>query len=442
MFESINKLEPPKPLNGPELREVLDALSLERGLGPLEVERFLKLDPESVRPLGKIDIIYPIAAVVVYAVTRTIFETYPEVPKGIELPLWAHNFLQALWALGNNAADSPAVIDHLPYISLLLGGIWGIKNTLPKFLRGDSFVDRVTRAQEKVASAVAAGEMKYRMREHHTAAFVGKGDPLADTLQKVKGPAMVMQYADSPINEKVWQLIPTNGNHEQIFQALDRADFTQAGEVLILPVKAEDMILPGPDGHDMSLDEIAAKIRISAKYCRVRKIDQKRIFVVGDLDHEENYAKRTGEDEAETSIKTLKQLLNEVQADLILQGMQVEIIAEDTTKDTVAEVVRLAGGRKIEYHSTRQSDERYGLRFYKELKLIGYQANPDMTAKSRVFYNITDIPTEMNVDPDDIAIVLDKSVKERLMAAGFKPENIICPSERMQAKLFKVVDET
>jgi hypothetical protein len=442
MSANIDQLDSSKPLAGPELREVLDALSLGEGLSPLEVERLLKLDPESARPLGKIDIIYPIAAVVVYAIIRTIFETYPEIPKGIELPLWAHNFLQALWALNANAADSAAVIDHLPYIALLLGGIWGLKNTLPKFLRGDSFVDRVTRAQAKVADDVAAGEMRYRMQDHHTAAFVGSGDPLADTLQKEKGLDMVMKYADLPLTDKVWQLIPSSGNHDQIFQALDRADFSQAGEVLILPVKADDMILPGPDGHDMSLDEIAAKIKISAKYCRARNIDQKRILVVGDLEHEENYSTRTSENEAAISIKTLKQLLSEVQADLLAQGMPVEIIAEDTTKDAIAEVIRLAGGRKIEYHATRQSDERYGLRFYQELNLGGYQANPDAKGTSQVFYNLTDVPTEMNIDPDDIAIILDKSVKDRLMAAGFKPENVICPAERMQAKLFKVVDET
>lgn len=442
MPEPINQLESPKSLTGPELREVLDALSSDRGLSPIDLERFLKLDPESARPLGKIDIIYPIATVVVYAVIRTIFETYPEIPKGIELPLWAHIFLQALWALGANAANSAAVIDHLPYVSLLLGGVWGIKNTLPKFLRGDSFVDRVTRAQEKVTRDVAAGEMRYRMQDRHTAAFVGSGDPLADTLQAEKGLALVMKYADWPILDKVWQLIPSSGNHNQIFQALDRADFVQAGEVLILPVKADDMVLPGLDGHDMSLDEIAAKIKISAKYCRARKIDQKRIVVVGDLEHEENYSTRTSENEAAISIKTLKQLLSEVQADLLAQGMPVDILTEDTTKDAIAEVIRIAGGRKIEYHATRQSDERYGLRFYQELNLGGYQANPAMKGTSQVFYNLTDIPTEMNIDPDDIAIVLDKSVKDRLMAAGFKPENIICPAERMQAKLFKMMDET
>lgn len=442
MISETIKLTPTKPLNRSELQEVLDALSFEQGLDPLTLERFLKLDPETVRPLGKIDIIYPIATIVIYASIKALIETFSVIPKGLELPPAVHHFLQALWGLGSSTAASAAILDHLPSITLLLGGIWGIKNTLPKFLRGDSFVDKVTRDQAKVAGDVAAGKMRYKMQDHHTAAFVGRGDPLADTLQTEKGLDMVMKYADQPLTEKIWQLIPPNGNHDEIFQALDRADFPRAGEVLILPVKAEDMVLSDSAGHDMSLDEIAAKIKISAKYCQSRNIDQKRIVVVGDLAHAESYSKRISEHEAEISTKTLEQLLTEVRADLTAQDIQVEIIAADTTKDTIAEVARIATGRNIEYHATRQSDERYGLRFYKELKLIGYQAKPEAASTSRVFYNITDIPTEMNVEPDDIAIVLDQSVRERLIAAGFKPDNIICPARRIQAKLSEMVDET
>ena len=145
MPERNNKLQPAKSLSKPELQETLAALSSERGLDPFTLERFLKLDPESVRPLGKIDIIYPIATIVIYAGIKAIFETYPTIPKGLEWPRVVHNFLQALWGLGSSTAASAAILDHLPSITLLLGGIWGIKNTLPKFLRGDSFVDKVTR---------------------------------------------------------------------------------------------------------------------------------------------------------------------------------------------------------------------------------------------------------------------------------------------------------
>lgn len=442
MSEHINQTELAKPLKGQELRNVLDSVSKERGLDPKEVDRFLKLDPESARPLGKADIIYPSAAVAVYAVTRAIFATYPDISSGPELPLLAHNFLQAIYGLANNSAASVALRDHLPYLSLVLGATWGVKNTLPKWLSGDSFVGKVKGAQELVTEKISTGEMKYKMGEHHTAAFVGKGDPLADALQKEKGNSMVMKYTDVPIGEQVWQLVKSNGSQEEIFKALDRADFAKAGEVLILPVKAEDMVLPGPEGHDMSLDEIAAKIKISAEYCKARNIPQKRIVVVGDLDHEEVYSRRTGSRKAETRVKTLKQLLDETQTDLKSQGMDVEIVKEDPTKDTIAEVARLAGGRKIEYHATRQSDERYGKRFYKELKFVNYKIKSEVQGVSRVFYNITDIPTEMNIDSDDIAIVLDKSVKERLVAGGFKPENIICPPESMQKKLSSVVDQT
>lgn len=441
MLEHIDQPELSKSLKGQELRRVLDSVSRERGLEPNQVDRFLRLDPETARPLSKLDIIYPSTAVATYLVTRAAFDTFPASP-GPELPAFLHNFLQAAYAMANNAAASPALRDHLPYLSLVMGATWGVKNTLPKWLSGDSFVGKVTTAQEKVREKTASGEMKFKMGEHHTAAFVGKGDSLADALQKEKGESMVMKYADVPINERVWQLIKSNGSQEDVFGALDRADFAKAGEVLILPVKAEDMVLPGPEGHDMTLDEIAAKIKISAEYCKARNIEQKRIVVVGDLDHQEVYSRRTGEKKAETRTKTLRDLLSEVKDDLKSRGMGIEIVSEDPTKDTMAEVARLADGRKVEYHATRQSDERYGKRFYRELKQLGYKTNPKAQGVSRVFYNITDISTEMNIDSDDIAIVLDKSVKERLISGGFKPENIICPPERMQAKLSSVVDQT
>ncbi len=441
MPEHINLPELPKPLKGKDLNVILNSVSKERGLEPSEVDRFLKLDPETARPLSKMDIIYPSATVVTHLLTKAAFDTHFASP-GPELTPFLHNFLQAVYAMADYAAASPALRDHLPYLSLVLGTTWGFKNTLPKWLRGDSFVGKVSSAQEKVKGKVSSGEMKYKMGDRHTAAFVGKGDLLADALQKEKGESMVMKYADVPITEQVWQLIKSNGSQEEIFKALDRADFAKAGEVLILPVKAEDMILPGPEGHDMTLDEIAAKIKISAEYCKTRNIDQKRIVVVGDLDHQEVYSQRTGERKAETKIKTLRDLLREVKGDLKSQGMDIEIVSADPTEDTMVKVANLAGGRKVEYHATRQSDERYGKRFYRELKKLNYKINPAIEGTSRVFYNITDIPTEMNIDSDDIAIVLDKSVKDRLVAGGFNPQNIICPPEDMQKKLSLVVDQT
>jgi hypothetical protein len=336
MPEIIKKLEiAPKPLKGKELNNVLKSLSEERGLDPVEVDRFLKLDPESARPLKKIDIIYPSAAVVTYVATRAIFESLPQVPKGTELPLLLHNKLQAIYALGNNAANSPALADHLPYLSITLGVIWAGKNTLPKWLSGNSLVEKVQNAQDGVKEKISKGEMEYKMADGHTAAFVGRGDILADTLQTEKGRSMVMKYADVPISEEVWQLIKENGSQEEVFKALDRGSFKNAGEVLILPVKAEDMVLPSEDGHDMSLDQISAKIKICADYCTSRKIAQKRIIVVGDIDHKEVYSTRTSDRKATTEIKTLRQVLDETQTGLQNEGVKIDIVSEDPTKDTI-----------------------------------------------------------------------------------------------------------
>ena len=76
------------------------------------------------------------------------------------------------------------------------------------------------------------------------------------------------------------------------------------------------------------------------------------------------------------------------------------------------------------------------------MELQGYETTTGAEGVGRVFYNITDIPTQMNVDFDDIAIVLDGSVKQKLVAGGFNPANIICPPEDIQEKLSFVVDQT
>lgn len=408
------------PLKGRELNNVLRSLSQERGIEPELVDKFLKVDAESIKGLPAADKWIPGAAVALHLVTRALVDTYPQMPKGPDLPLLAHNFLQAVYALPNMAASSPALRDHVPYLLFTFGASWAGIKSLPTWLGIEGKSRKVEKLQEKVKGKVEAGEMEYQMKPGHTAAFVGAGDPLADALQNEKGDSMVMQYADVPISQKVWELVKSTGTQEEIFRSLDRGGFESAGEALILPVRAEDMILPGENGHDMSLDEIAAKVRIVKEYCDSRKIPNKRIIMVGDFDHEEVYSRRTGENSTELTKKSLGTLVDELETEL-----KVKIERIDPTKDVMKKVVDLAQGRQIEYHATKVSDERYGQRFYRELEIAGYK--PTGAEAVRVFYNINDIPTESHVGLDDLAIVLDESVYGKLTKTGkFKEEHIIC----------------
>lgn len=418
----------PEPLRGQPLDRALESLRSEKGLDPVTTNRLLNIETAETPGLSKLDKVVPAALMAGYvgtfAATRLVGAEF--LPT--DVPPLLHQVLQGVHNLTVNAARNPTLGEHLPFLLLEAAGVWGAAKTLPDWLRARGKKQQIREAQQTVREQISAGEFKYDMVPGYTAAFIGLGDPLADRLQQVKDPDQVMLYSNARIDNQVWQLLNKNGQQEQIYQVLDRGDFQKAGEVLLLPVKYEDMFLPDKTGHDMTIDEIAAMVNVVDEYSKSRGTPLKKVVIVGSKDMQETYVRRIDRDETEESQKTLSELVDELNQQR--EGARVEII--DPTEIVMKRIDELANGRYIEFVSTQESDQRYGQRFYEQLERMNYQ--PTTSESVNVLYNITDVPTEVRAGKNDIAVIFDPSKKQGLIAKGLPEENIvIVPDITLQA---------
>lgn len=434
ILKKKENLEP--PLMGKELDLVLKAIKEEKGLSPTVVNHFLDIKTSETSGVSKLNLIAPSVLmagyVATYAATRLAGAEFLPIP----VPPVLHQILQAVHNLTTNEARSPIVGEHLPFLLLEAAGAWGAVKTIPNWFKARSKSQKIKEAQQVVKEKIDKGELTYNMPEGHTAAFIGLGDPLAERLQQDK-PDQVMLYSNVRIDNQVWRLITKNGQQEEIYRALDQGNFEKAGEVLLLPVKSEDMFLPDKTGQDMTLDEVAAMIDMIDAYCKSRKLLQKKVIIVGSKNMEESYVRRTDNGKTTESRKTLVELVDEI--NMQREGVgNVEII--DPTGIVMEKIIALANGRRIEFVSTRESDRRYGERFNNLLSSMEYQPEKDKVVS--VLYNISDIPTAVKAGKDDIAVILDPSKKQSLKAKGLLGENIIVVPDITLQALSKEVDKS
>lgn len=425
-----------EPLKGQLLDSALESLRSKEGLDPVTTNRLLNIETAETPGLSWLDKVMPAVLMAGYIGTFAATRLAGAEFLPTEVPPILHQALQAVHNLTVNAARNPTVGEHLPFLLLESAGIWGAAKTIPNWFKARGKGQRVKEAQRVAREEINKGEFTYDMAEGHTAAFIGLGDPLADHLQQIKNPDQVMLYSHARIDSKVWQMLIKNGQQEQIYQALDRGDFKKAGEVLLLPVKYEDMFLPDKTGHDMTIDEVAAIINMIDEYSESRGLPKKRVVIVGNKDMEETYIKRTGAEQTEESQKNLTELVDELS--LQREGASVEII--DPTEIVMRRITALANGRTIAFVATKESDQRYGQRFYEQLSGMGYQ--PSIAKVTSVLYNITDIPTEVRAGKDDIAVILDPSKKQGLLAKGIPEENIVVVPDIILQVLSGEVDKS
>lgn len=425
-----------EPLKGAQLDKALESLRRKNGLDPVTTNRLLSIETAKTPGVSKIDKAIPAVLIAGYIGTFVATRLAGGELPTVEMPQALHQALQAVHNISVNSARQPTLSEHLPFLLLEGAGLWGAVKTLPNWLKARGKRQQIKEAQESIKETISKGEFQYNMAPGHTAAFIGLGDPLADRLQQVKNPDQVMLYSHARIDNQVWQLLKKDGQQEQIYQALDRGNFQKAGEVLLLPVKFEDMFLPDKVGHDMTIDEIAAMINVVDEYSASREIPKKKIIIVGSKGMEESYVRRSGKGEIEESQQTLAELVDDMNQQRASGG--IEII--DPTDIVMRKITALAGGRTIEFASTKESDQRYGQRFYEQLGAINYQ--PRIPEVVNVLYNITDIPTEVRTGSKDIAVILDPSKKQGLQAKGLSEENIIVVPDITLQVLSSSVDKS
>lgn len=425
-----------EPLRGAPLDKALKSLRLKNGLDPVTTNRVLNIKADETPGLSKWDKVVPAVLMVGYIGTFTATRLAGGELPTVEIPQILHQALQAVHNLSVNSVRQPTLSEHLPFLLLELAASWGAAKTLPNWFKARGRRQQIKEAQGSIRETISRGEFQYNMARGHTATFIGLGDPLADRLQQVKNPDQVMLYSHARIDNQVWQLLKKDGQQEQIYQALDRGNFQKAGEVLLLPVKYEDMFLPDETGHDMTIDEIATMVNVVDKYSTSRGIPKKKIIIVGSKGMKESYVRRSGMGQIEESQQTLVELVDEMNQQREIAD--VEII--DPTDIVMRKITALAGGRTIKFVSTKESDERYGRRFYEQLSAINYQ--PRVPEVVNIIYNITDTPTGVRAGMKDIAVILDPSKKQSLQAKGLLEENIIIVPDVILQVLSGEVDKS
>jgi len=401
---------------------------------PQQMRVLLDDDPAG-RSLKKIEKYGPPALLGVHFLTlATLNQWGDSLPSFGTLPPLVHNSLQAVHNFSVNAADSPALREHIPYISLDLAGTWGLISGLRGLLLGRTG-KKIEASQIEVLQRIAEGIFRYEMVPDHSAVFVGNGDRIGELLQELLPLDQVMLYSHEKITSDVWQHIQQTGRQEEIFESLDRGDFKHAREAVLLPVKDEDMFLPDEIGHDMTLDEIRLMIDIFDAYSQERGIPQKEVVIVGSPAMSQTYIESnrlidsSGIDAIRTTVR-----LDEMVAQLNEgrdENRQIKII--DPTELVMQKVMALANGRDISFISTEDSFRRYGERFFDALSQLDYK--PTGEEAVNVIYNITDIPTQTTASTRDIVIIIDPKMKEHLLQRGVPAEQIILVPELVTTEL-------
>ena len=430
----------PKVLKGKELDAAYSDLRAARGIEPDVLDAFLHVDTTHIG-LSRFDKYIPPTLLVAHIATLGALNYYGQrIPAMTMLPAQLDALLQAVHNMGSNAANSPALRDHLPYLLLEASALWGTIKTIPNLLRLRSKRGNIQQVQADTKMKQESGELSFSMAKGHSACFVGRGDRTATLLQDMKPADKVMLYAHAQIDSSIYQKIRDHTTQQALFEIFDRGDFKTAGEVVLFPVKDEDMFLPSvEDGHDMTLDEIEAVVNLCDDYCKARGIPPKRVVIVGRSQMKEKYATRSSGSRVTYETVTLQDLAEKMGTSR--NEAQTEIF--DPTELIIKEIIRQSGGKKILFVATDESDQRYGKRFYEALREFGY--NPTSTDTIQVRYNIKDTPTETHANPDDISIILDPSRKESILARlslASRAQQVIVVPEIIQAELVRRVEES
>jgi hypothetical protein len=418
----IKKVDVASRMKGKELRQFMNDIAHDRELDAGKVDKFLAINVNK-KEINISDFAITGTSLALHIAALSVLNYYGNtLPTLGQIPPALHAFFQAVHNMTVNNVESMALRDHIPFIFLGISilyptGRLAFKNML------NILPSKIEKYQKIIKDKVGKGELQYSMNQNHTAAFVGAGDELANLIQEKNEPGSFIQYAHNQVDSNIWKLLKKGANEKEIFKILDNGNFTKAGEVLLMPVKKEDMLLPGKNGHDMNLDEIETMIDILDAYCDKNEIPRKKIIVVGSRDLEQVYGIVTPEGYKAFSKKSLDGLVYDLKEK---RSAGIEIV--DPTKDIILpEIIKIADGKRIIFRGTEESVERYANTFYDTLNKMGYRA----TKNEEIFfdYNINDIPTQTTAGSEDICAILDPTAKEALLRKGIPEKNILIVPE-------------
>lgn len=411
-------------------------------LSPREVDQLLSYD---FSKLGA-------SALEVTAVSGALFGVYvglatmkdslgDRFPDITSIPEFAHQALQhtyELYPVGDVQAIDPTVGDHLPGIALGAAisytGFELLRGLLDR-LRGGGLRESMLRMQEEVESHVKDGTMSWLLdpKDKSTVAFVGAGDPLSVEIAD-RDPGDIIQIANQPV-EGPWVHLSDMAQHDDVLRALRAADYPNAGELLILPNRATEEFLPGPDDREMRVSRVAYYIRAADELCKKEGVPPKDVVVVTSRDHADVIlnSHHSADDDCVASV-TMEEKLQAVSEE---RGANIRLI--DPTAIVMNAIVRIANGRPLALAGIEQHVSGYRERFFDSLRRTVHYEDGDKDAVN-VWYGRQDITTSMSVQPDDIAVVLDPSQGRSMVEHGMPEERVIVVADEVLKETKHVFD--
>lgn len=412
------------PSNRRDLKAEIEAVETNQPLAIDQLHHVLSVDPNALQSYKALRVAIPIILfggyVATYAITHQ--EAFP-INRGAELPWVVNGALQAIHALSNNSAQESYLAYHVPFIFLELFGISSVAGVWD-FLNKRGLASRAREAKILLQNRIKEGTQTYTMPHSHTAVFEGQGDWIAEALQQ-RRQTDVMRYASVPIDSTIWQLFDPALGDEHLSQALTRADFQSAGEILLLPTMKQHLFLPDSVKHkDMSLDEMEDLVG----FVDSESDEKKRVIIVGSGKFsDEHVSTHLMNGTVDKSSKTLDQLVVELEE---ARGASVQLI--DPTQLIMQRIFDLASGRPLVFSANAQGDVEYKTRFQTEVGEAqeGGRYTPDTSlSEVRVVYNVDDAPTRVQAKNGDIVVILDSRKRAKLIERGIPEDHILCVPE-------------
>jgi hypothetical protein len=424
------------PSNRRDLKAEIEAVETNQPLAIDQLHHLLSVDPNALQSYKALRVAIPIIMfsgyVATYAITHQ--EIFP-INRVTELPWVVNGALQAIHALSNNSAQEPYLAYHVPFIFLELSGISSVAGVWD-FLNKRGLASRAREAKILLQNRIKEGTQTYTMPHSHTAVFEGQGDWIAEALQQ-RRQTDVMRYASVPVDSTIWQLFDPVLGDEHLSQALKRADFQSAGEILLLPTMKQHLFLPDPIRHkDMSLDEMEDLVG----FVDSESDGKKRVIIVGSGKFsDEHVSTHLMNGTVDKSSKTLDQLVVELEE---ARGASVQLI--DPTQLIMQRIFNLASGRPLVFSANAQGDVEYKARFQTEVQeaeRFGRYTPDTSLSEVRVVYNVDDAPTRVQAKSGDIVVILDSRKRAKLIERGIPEDHILCVPEIVLDKVDQEVSE-
>lgn len=361
-----------------------------------------------------------------------------EVPHLHEFSPMTDIFFQSAYdrlvPFGETAVDSAYLGDHIPLMiasTAVLYTAYATAKEAGELFYSKGMRKRSEQAQNNAIDRLHAGTFDWSIKPGSTAAFVSSGDSFAKILADTK-PGDIIQLANQPVNGQ-WVHLADDASNEDLLRAYERADLTNAGELVFLPVKEDMAYLPGPDDFEISVGKMVHHIEVADEI-----YGAKPVIIIGSKDQAAYYVEsHHSQDYSEPTVATIEEKMERL-ADK--RGQSILVL--DQTEIINNRIVEIADGEPISYFAVQDAMDTYRERFYKSLR--GHEKGSPINGPGvRVLYGLKDYTTVNEALPytgdlhdethgkKDLAILIDPTEAPKLMRRGLQEDQILVVADEV-----------